>query len=86
MIIPGATQTHDLAKSMLMGAMIRIEVPNTMTLFRPIRSARMPPGSWKRMWLVFWIVARRPTMVTGALSSCSRYRVHQSSQRPLKML
>ena len=82
---PGTTHCHDLAVKRKIGAMTLSPVPNIITFFLPILSARMPPGSWKRMLLPLWIVARKPTIYMGVFSSSIRYSVHHSCQRPLKI-
>ncbi len=69
--IPGTTQYHEFAKYRKIGEITLKAVPRTITFFLPILSASMPPGSWNRILLVFWIVARKP-MITGETLSTLR--------------
>ena len=83
---PGITHSKLVAVTMKIGAITLIAVPTIITFFLPILSDMIPPGSWKRMLLVFWIVAIKPTIDAGVCKTLMRYRLHQRFHRLLKML
>jgi len=57
-----------------------------MTFLRPILSATIPPGSWKRIRLVFWIRREEADYDEGCIKDLHKVQDHHSSQRPLKTL